>query len=220
LDTTDIVTAERAQKSNKPDDHLEAAIQSIRKAVGSITASTDLADSGFLKAINSRGIYHKCLQSAVGQNYNKLALSLQEVTRLHNETFAHVEDRQLRIKLQGRFRAKLKEQRKKIELNCASIPGSFPLVMRVGERVLNTKPWTSGRYDACFINHNFIDSDCPYLNRWRQTLTECVRDMNNTWTCITPSDWRTSFEELKAGSLGCAVKIELLLGNFREELLI
>jgi hypothetical protein len=215
-----MATGERAQKSNNPDDHLEAAIQSIRKAVGSITASTDLAFPEFLKAINSRGIYHKCLQSAVTQNYNKLALSLQEVSRLHTETFAYIEGQQLRTISQGESRAKLKAQGKRIQLNCASIPGSFPLVMRVGECVLNTKPWTSGRYDACFIDHNFIDSDCPYLNRWRQTLTECVRDVNNAWTCITPSDWRTSFEELKAGLLGCAVKIELLLGNFREELLI
>lgn len=215
-----MVTVEKPQKSNKPDDRLEAAIQSIREAVGSITASTDLAFSEVLNAINSRGVYHKCLQSAAGQNYNKLALSLQEVSRLSTETFAHIKDQQLRARLQENFRAKLKEQGKKIKLHCASIPGSFPLVMRVGECVLNTKPGTSGRYDACFIDHNFIDSDCPYVNRWRQTLTECVRDINNAWMCVTPIDWGTSFEELKTGSLGCAVKIELLLGNIREELFI
>jgi hypothetical protein len=220
LDTTDIVIGERAQNSNRPDDHLHAAIQSIREAVGSITASTDLAFSEISKATNSREIYHQCLQGAVGQNYNKLALSLQEVSRLHAENFAHIENQRQRIRLQAKLRAKLAAQEQNIQLDCASIPGSFPLVKRVGECVLNTKPWTSGRCDASFIDHNFMDSDCPYLYRWRQTLTNCVRDMNNAWTCITLSDWRTSLEELKAGSLGCAVKIELLLGNFRKELII
>jgi len=213
-----MATVERAQKSNNPDDHLEAAIQSIREAVESITASTDLAFLEILKATDSRGIYHQCLQGAVGQNYNKIALSLQEVSRLHTETFAHIVTQRQRVRLQEKLRAKLAAQEQDIQLNWASIPGSFPLAKRVGEYVLNTKPYTSGKYDACFIDYNFIDSDCPCLYRWRRTLTNCVRDMNNAWTCVTLSDWRTSLEELKAGSPGCAVKIGLLLGNFREEL--
>jgi hypothetical protein len=49
-------------------------------------------------------------------------------------------------------------------------------------------------------------------------LTECVRDMNYAWTCIQVGDWKTSLGELETASLSCVVKVESLLGNFREEL--
>jgi len=212
---TDIATGENAQKKITPEGHLEAAIQSILEAVGSITTSTDLA---FSEAMNSRAIYHDCLRGGVGQSYNKLALSLKEISRLQTTAFAHVKDQQKRIGLQRKLCAKLAGQQQNIEFRCASIPGSFPLVKRVGDCVLNTKPGTFGRYDPEFIDHNFIESDGLYLSRWRQMLTECVRDMNDAWTCIQIGDWRTSFGELETASLGCAVKIELLLRNFGEGL--
>jgi hypothetical protein len=57
-------TGENTGKEITPEDHLEAAIQSIVEAVESITTSTDLAFSG---AMDSRATYHNYLRVGVGQ---------------------------------------------------------------------------------------------------------------------------------------------------------
>lgn len=218
MTSTDIPTGESAQKKVTLEDHLEAATQSIREAVESITVSTDWAFSDSMNTKSLEEIYRERLQNGVGQCYNKIALSVQEIIRLHAETFAHIENRRQRIELQEKLRAKLQAQKQRIQLNCASIPGSFPLVRKVGECVLNIGPGTSGRYDPDFIDYESHDSNNSCLYRWRRILTECARDMNNAWTCISTTNWSTSFEELKTASRGCAVRVEILLGNFRDEL--
>jgi len=168
--------------------------------------------------MSSEATYYKCQHGDVSQRYNKLSLSLKEVRRLQTTGYAHVKDQQKRTSLQRKLCVEIAKQQQNIELRCASIPGSFPLVKRVGDCVLNIQPGTSGRYDPEFIDHNFIDTDNLYLSRWRQMLTECVRHVNDAWTCTQVGHWRTSLEKLQKASLDCAIKVELLLGSFREDM--